>query len=173
MQTRHALLTYCSYAQWVPNSDVVVAQNRGNLCVWYSLESPDRVTNFPIRGEVEDIERSKGKTEVIVDEGMNTVSYALDESLIEFNSLLDDGDYDAAMEVLEPLELTPETEAMWLSFATPRWRIESFVAQRAAAVGDVAKARFLGATAEDARAAAAAEGAAMVFITTPSRPDWR
>ena len=113
-QTRHALLTYCSYAQWVPNSDVVVAQNRGNLCVWYSLESPDRVTNFPIRGEVEDIERSKGKTEVIVDEGMNTVSYALDESLIEFNSLLDDGDYDAAMEVLEPLELTPETEAMWL-----------------------------------------------------------
>ena len=108
MQTRHALLTYCSYAQWVPNSDVVVAQNRGNLCVWYSLESPDRVTNFPIRGEVEDIERSKGKTEVIVDEGMNTVSYALDESLIEFNSLLDDGDYDAAMEVLEPC---PEWQA--------------------------------------------------------------
>jgi len=37
------------------------------------------------------------------------VSYALDESLIEFNSLLEDRDYDAAVEVLEPLELTPET----------------------------------------------------------------
>ena len=159
-QTRHALLTYCSYAQWVPNSDVVVAQNRGNLCVWYSLESPDRVTNFPIRGEVEDIERSKGKTEVIVDEGMNTVSYALDESLIEFNSLLDDGDYDAAMEVLEPLELTPETEAMWLELRDAALADRKLlVAQRcSAAVGDVAKARFLGATAEDARAAAAAEG---------------
>ena len=27
--------------------------------MWYSVESPDRVTNFPIKGEVEDIERSK------------------------------------------------------------------------------------------------------------------
>jgi intraflagellar transport protein 172 len=28
-QTRHTLLNYCSYVQWVPGSDVVVAQNRG------------------------------------------------------------------------------------------------------------------------------------------------
>lgn len=44
------------------------------------------------QGEVEDIERErstqrgKGRTEVIVDEGINTVSYALDETLIEFGT---------------------------------------------------------------------------------------
>ena len=35
--------------QWVPGSDVVVAQNRGNLCVWYNIDAPERVTMFPIK----------------------------------------------------------------------------------------------------------------------------
>jgi len=124
------------------------------------VESPDRVTNFPIKGEVEDIERSKGRTEVIVDEGINTVSYALDESLIEFNSLLEDRDYDAAVEVLEPLELTPETEAMWHELRNAAVEDRKLVvAQRcSAALGDVAKAQFLGGINADAKAAAAAEG---------------
>ena len=43
----------------------MVAQNRGNLCVWYSIDNPERVTVFPIKGEVEDIERSQGRTEVM------------------------------------------------------------------------------------------------------------
>merc|ERR1740137_209645 len=37
------VLNYCSYVQWIPLSDVVVAQNRGNLCVWYNIDSPERV----------------------------------------------------------------------------------------------------------------------------------
>lgn len=49
---------------------------------------------FPIKGEIEDIERVGGKTEVVVDEGVNTVSYTLDEGLIEFGTALDDNDYD-------------------------------------------------------------------------------
>ena len=49
---------------------------------------------FPIKGEIEDIERVGGKTEVVVDEGVNTVSYTLDEGLIEFGSALEDKDYD-------------------------------------------------------------------------------
>ena len=35
--------------QWVPGSDVVVAQNRGNLCVWYNIDAPERVTMFPMK----------------------------------------------------------------------------------------------------------------------------
>lgn len=73
---------------------MVVAQSRGNLCIWYSIDSPERVTMFPIKGEIEDIERVGGKTEVVVDEGVNTVSYTLDEGLIEFGTALDDKDYD-------------------------------------------------------------------------------
>ena len=41
--TRHTLLSYCTYAQWVPESDVVVAQNRSSLCVWYNIRAPDQV----------------------------------------------------------------------------------------------------------------------------------
>lgn len=39
----------CFCFQWVPGSDVVVAQNRGNLCVWYNIDAPERVTMFPIK----------------------------------------------------------------------------------------------------------------------------
>lgn len=40
------------------------------------------------------LERAEGKTDVIVTEGVNTVSYTLDEGLIEFGTAVDDGDYD-------------------------------------------------------------------------------
>ena len=46
-QQRHTLLNYCSYVQWVPGSDVVVAQNRGNLCVWYSAGVRDASSCLP------------------------------------------------------------------------------------------------------------------------------
>lgn len=58
-QKQHTLLDFCSYVQvqtldaylfqWVPNSDVVVAQSRNNLCVWYAIETPERVTMIPIK----------------------------------------------------------------------------------------------------------------------------
>ena len=153
---RHTLLNYCSYTQWVPGSDVIVAQCRQTLCVWYSVDSPDRVTNVPIKGEVEGIERGKGHTEVVVDEGASTTSYALDESLIEFNSLVEDGDYDAAVEALESLALTPETEAMWTELRAAATADKKLLVARrcAAALGDVSAAEFLGGVLKDAAAVA-------------------
>ena len=44
---------------------------------------------YQIKGDVESIERTEGKTEVIVDDGVNAVSYALDEALIEFCAALE------------------------------------------------------------------------------------
>lgn len=43
------VLSFCSYVQWVPGSDVVVAQNRSNLCVWYNIDSPEKVTMLPLK----------------------------------------------------------------------------------------------------------------------------
>lgn len=37
---------------------------------------------------------SQGRTEVLVEEGRNTVSYVLDENLIDFGSALEEHDYD-------------------------------------------------------------------------------
>lgn len=60
------LLPFCAYVQWVPGSDVIVAQSHENLCVWYSLDAPERVTIIPIKGEVESIQIINGKTQVRV-----------------------------------------------------------------------------------------------------------
>lgn len=43
---------------------MVVAQSREQLCVWYNIDIPERVTTFQIKGEVVDVERADGRTEV-------------------------------------------------------------------------------------------------------------
>uniref|UniRef100_A0A8C8SJG0 Intraflagellar transport protein 172 homolog n=1 Tax=Pelusios castaneus TaxID=367368 RepID=A0A8C8SJG0_9SAUR len=143
--TKTMILNYCSYVQWVPGSDVVVAQNRNSLCIWYNNDAPERVTMFPLKGDIVNLERSNGKTEVIVTEGVNTVSYTLDEGLIEFGTAIDDGDYNRAAAFLETLEMSTETEAMWKTLS--RLALEArqlHIAERCfSALGHVAKARFL------------------------------
>ena len=80
-----------------------------------------------------------------MDEGINTVSYALDEALIYFGAALEDQDYERAVQTLEPLELTPETEAQWMQLAEQALATNQLViAERCyAALGDIAKSRFL------------------------------
>jgi len=144
-QKKQTLLNYCKYVSWVPTSDVVVAQNRSNLCVWYSIEEPDKVTMYQIKGDVESIDRREGKTEVLVDDGANTFSYNLDEALIEFGAALLYEGLEKAVEILEPLDLTPETEANWKTLAKLALEQKNlYVAERCyAALGNVSKADYL------------------------------
>eukprot|EP00055_Hartaetosiga_balthica_P012104 m.57788 g.57788 ORF g.57788 m.57788 type:complete len:1739 (-) comp7836_c0_seq1:151-5367(-) len=144
-EQKSTLSSYCSYVQWVPNSDVIVAQNRNNLCVWYSVDHPDRVTSFEIKGDVEDIERVDGRTDVLVDEGVNQVAYTLDEGLIEFGTAVEDGDYIRAVTFLENIDDTPEARSMWSTLADLSLKAEEFiVAERCyAALGNISKANYL------------------------------
>ena len=144
-QVKNTLLSYCNYAQWVPNSEVVVAQNRNNLCVWYSIENPDKVAIYSIKGDVETIERSEGKTEVIVTDNGTPAAYALDEPLIEFGFAIESRDLIKAMEILDPLEMSPETEANWKTLAKVALAEQNvIVAERCySALGDIAKANYL------------------------------
>jgi intraflagellar transport protein 172 len=105
-----------------------------------------QMTSYDIKGDVEDIERGNGKTEVIVDEGITTASYMLDEGLIAFSTAIDDADLGGALSILEGLELTPETTAMWqqLGELAMAGSGDLHVAERCAvAQGDIARARFL------------------------------
>ncbi|PNF37590.1 hypothetical protein B7P43_G11975 [Cryptotermes secundus] len=61
---KSSILNFCTFVQWVPGSDVVVAQSRSNLCVWYNIDVPEQVTLFNIKGEIVDVVRADGKTEV-------------------------------------------------------------------------------------------------------------
>uniref|UniRef100_A0A2K6MV73 Intraflagellar transport protein 172 homolog n=1 Tax=Rhinopithecus bieti TaxID=61621 RepID=A0A2K6MV73_RHIBE len=139
------ILNFCSYVQWVPGSDVLVAQNRNSMCVWYNIEAPETVTMFTIRGDIIGLERGGGKTEVMVMEGVTTVAYTLDEGLIEFGTAIDDGNYIRATDFLETLEMTPETEAMWKTLSKLALEARQLhIAERCfCALGQVAKARFL------------------------------
>jgi intraflagellar transport protein 172 len=48
-QERSTLLSFCQYVQWVPGADVIVAQSRDQLCLWYNINAPDAVNKHPIK----------------------------------------------------------------------------------------------------------------------------
>ena len=140
-----SILNYCTFVQWIPNSDVIVAQSRDNMCVWYNIDAPERVTMLPIKGDIVDVVREDGKTEVVVQEGTHQFSYELDEGLIEFGTAIDDADFNRAITFLESLEMTAETEAMWRTLAKLSLESKQLqIAERCySALGDVSKAKYL------------------------------
>ena len=163
--TKSSLLEHVTYAQWVPGADVIVAQatNTRSLCVWYSLDAPEKVSHVPARGDVESIERADGVTTVTLrDEGLGSDTsndtskkaavsvVTLDESLVAFNTLLEEGALFHAANALEPSlrmhgGVTPETEPMWAELSRgAEKRGDAATARRcAAALGNVARADFL------------------------------
>lgn len=82
---------------------------------------------------------------MIVDDGQGSFAYSLDEALIEFGAALQYKGLDHAVEILEPLELTSETEANWKTLAKLAHEQQNFyVAERCyAALGNMAKADYL------------------------------
>ena len=55
------------------------------------------LAQLPIKGDIVEIVREDGKTEVVVQEGQHQLSYELDEALIEFGTAIDDGDFNRAV----------------------------------------------------------------------------
>jgi intraflagellar transport protein 172 len=154
--TKTSLLEHVTYAQWVPGADVIVAQaNSQHLCVWYSLDAPEKVSHVSVVGDVESIERADGVTNVtLVDETRDGTKKSsvvtLDESLVAFNTLLEEGSLNAAAEALEPSfknhgGVTAETEPMWRELLEKAVAKDDAATARrcAAALGDVARADFL------------------------------
>lgn len=144
-QTRITMLNFCNYVQWVPDSDVVVAQNRRQLCVWYSIHNTSDVTTFDIKGDVEEIERAEGHTQVIVDEGIKNATYKLDEQLISFGAAIDSKSWTKAADMLEEQTHTVGTDAMWNQLSELALNGNDLaVAERCfAALGDVARTNFM------------------------------
>ncbi|VDK57137.1 unnamed protein product, partial [Cylicostephanus goldi] len=85
------LLDFCTYVQWVPSSDIIVAQSGNILYVWYNASVPDQVTLVTIKGEAETVLRDADRTEVIVQEANARVAYELDRDQVD-GSTIESGD---------------------------------------------------------------------------------
>lgn len=133
------------FSQWVPGSDVVVAQSLNNLCIWYNIDTPERITLVPIKGEVHDVIRADGRTEVVVQDGIHQLGYELDEGLVEFGTAIHDKDFGRAVTFLEAMGERPEADGMWCNLAEIALGQQDLkVAERCyAALGDISKTHFL------------------------------
>ena len=142
-QESQMILNVCSFVEWVPGSDVIVAQSNEKMYVWYDLLKP--VTHeIPGRIEASGIERKNGSTRVIFSN--NKYDLTLDEALLEFDTALEDGDLERAVSFLESVRhLTAESESMWRHLAKVALKNNNLlVAERSfAAVGDVTRATFI------------------------------
>ena len=73
----------------------------------------DKSTLREIKGEIVDIQRHEGKTEVIVDSTSPTPAYYLTEEFIEFGDALDDKKFGHCVNILERLDSSGDVQAMW------------------------------------------------------------
>lgn len=153
-QERRALLAYCTYAQWVPGADVVVAHDGDRLLVWYSVIDTGSCKELkcPTGAQPLSIERKGGRTYILVDnaedeEGQSSVRQEIDleEALVELGNAIDGGNLEHAAATLEPLEVTPEEEPLWRKLGSRALKEHNFelCARCYAALGDVSKARFM------------------------------
>lgn len=127
--------------QWVPSSDVVVAQNKGSLCVWYNVDHPGEFTELETRGLAFDVIRSQKETVILVQDGTIVHQVPLDASRIEFGTAILDGDHIRAMLYLEVSEFKGEKTSMWKQLAKDAIESKELkIAERASyAAGDFAR----------------------------------
>ncbi|XP_068142396.1 LOW QUALITY PROTEIN: intraflagellar transport protein 172 homolog [Drosophila tropicalis] len=142
---KQTLLSNISFVQWVPQSDVVVAQSNNNLAIWYNIDLPEHVTMQNMRGEAIEVLRENGRTMVRTQDGPSEHSYQLDEGLVEFGTAVNDSDFGRAVHFLETLGDKPAAKAMWHNLAIISLEDGNLrVAQRCyAALGNVSKAYYL------------------------------
>ncbi|KAI5074597.1 hypothetical protein GOP47_0010558, partial [Adiantum capillus-veneris] len=139
------LLNICNFVQWVPDTNVIIAQSQCTLYIWYSIQNIQHATRFSLKGDLEGVRRLHGQTEVLVYEGFNTVSYELDEALIDIGLALEKSDFDHAFSGLEPVDLTVETKFLWKQLGNMcLQRGKHFCAQHSyALLGEVCRSDYL------------------------------
>jgi intraflagellar transport protein 172 len=87
------LLNFCGFVQWVPGSDVIVAQSKERLYTWYDVNKPIiQEISGGSRNEATGIEREGGITRVTFT--LPSTDIILDEILLEFDTAIEDGDLD-------------------------------------------------------------------------------
>ncbi|OHT11766.1 selective LIM binding factor [Tritrichomonas foetus] len=144
-QSLSGLLGTCSYAQWTPDANVVVAQSKKQLYVWYSPTSPDEVRVFDIEGEVVDIRRSGTKTSVTINSNGKNTSFPLDGAFIAFSASMEANNLNEAAKILLTLENQDNFRSLWGELANAAMNAHDYTIAEVSYsnLGDLSRARFL------------------------------
>ena len=144
------LVPLCTFVQWVPNSDVLVAQNSKSLYVWYNIDNYTSPELINIKGYVELIERRKGKIEVFINEGPtdgkdNITSIFLNENLVNLTHALDERDLTKAVSILDNLPQSKDNILYWkkLSEISLEERNLGIALRCFASLGDYSKISYI------------------------------
>ncbi|KAH0786748.1 selective LIM binding factor [Histomonas meleagridis] len=141
----NGILNSCNYAQWVPDANVVVAQSKKSLYVWYSPTSPDEVQINEIEGDVIDTIRKGTKTSVIISSNGKNINFPLDGSFISFSAAIESKKLKEAAKILLQMKMSINLKALWTELAEISFREHDFLIAEISYsnIGDLSKARFL------------------------------
>ena len=96
----------------MPNTEILVAQSRQDLFVWYNLDNYQNPQVKQINGTIDSIAKKKGKIEIYINDennnddnssvnGGNNYKIFLDENLVNLSIALDDKELTKALMILE------------------------------------------------------------------------
>ena len=150
------ILNLCSFVQWVPNTEILVAQSRQDLFVWYNLDNYQNPQVKQINGTIDSIAKKKGKIEIYINDennnddtssvnGGNNYKIYLDENLVNLSIALDDKELTKALMILENLPKNNEYKYYWKILSDISLEEKNLmIAQRCfAALGDFSKMKYL------------------------------
>lgn len=139
------LLNSCSYAQWVPDANVIVAQSKKALEVWYSPNSPDEVRVTEIDGDVVDIVRKGTKTTVSISSNGKKTKLPLDGKFIAFSAAMEAKKLKEATIILSDMEASNQLKSLWGELAEAALNSNEYLIAEVgyANLGDLSRSRFL------------------------------
>ena len=151
------ILNLCSFVQWVPNTEILVAQSHQDLFVWYNLDNYQNPQVKPINGIIDSIAKNKGKIEIYINDdpnndenvsvngGNNNYKIYLDENLVNLSIALDDKELTKALMILENLPKNNEYKYYWKILSEISLEEKHLmIAQRCfAALGNFPKLKYL------------------------------
>lgn len=141
----NGLINLCSYAQWVPEANVIVAQSKKSLYIYYSPTSPDEVKVIDIEGDVVDIQRNGTKTTVTIQNAGTTSQLPLDGAFIAFSAAMESKNLKESSQILMQMGDETTARSLWDELATAAMEEHDYpVAETAfAKLGDLSRSRFI------------------------------
>jgi len=136
------LLSFCGLCCWIEDSDVVIAQSKGSLNIWYSSDTPDKKSIIPIRGTFVEVKTKPKLAAVILDGNLETL-VELDDLLMKFGYAIENKNMGACLAILENRGRV-ESEGHWrnlLRMAEQEGNL-TVVERCLVAIGDIPRAEY-------------------------------